>query len=128
MENYNAEQHLYKLKQLTNYNLTEHQFAQLIGRARLYNYLPKKVKLEIPSLLLNDGQISTVASDYYKDDSFCKNEDGNINLWKVYNLFTQANKSSYIDTFLTRNVNAFEFSKGLTKALNGSENYHWFLS
>ncbi|MDR6299899.1 DUF3871 family protein [Mesonia maritima] len=128
LENYNAEQHLYKLKQLTNYNLTEHQFAQLIGRARLYNYLPKKVKLEIPSLLLNDGQISTVASDYYKDDSFCKNEDGNINLWKVYNLFTQANKSSYIDTFLTRNVNAFEFSKGLTKALNGSENYHWFLS
>lgn len=26
--------------------------------------------------------------------------NGEINLWNVYNLFTQANKSSYIDTFL----------------------------
>ena len=41
--------------------------------------------------------------------------DGNINLWNVYNLFTQANKSSYIATFLDRNLNAFEFSKGIQK-------------
>ena len=128
IENYNAEQHITTLKDLTNYDLTEHQFAQLIGRARLYNYLPKKIKNVVPNLFLNDGQLSTVAKDYYKDDAFCKNESGDINLWKLYNLFTQANKSSYIDTFLNRNVNAFDFSKGLTKALNGNENYHWFLS
>lgn len=128
IENYNAEQHITTLKDLTNYDLTEHQFAQLIGRARLYNYLPKKMKNVVPNLFLNDGQLSTVAKDYYKDDAFCKNESGDINLWKLYNLFTQANKSSYIDTFLNRNVNAFDFSKGLTKALNGNENYHWFLS
>ena len=128
IENYNAEQHITTLKDLTNYDLTEHQFAQLIGRARLYNYLPKKMKTVVPNLFLNDGQLSTVAKDYYKDDAFCKNESGDINLWKLYNLFTQANKSSYIDTFLNRNVNAFDFSKGLTKALNGNENYHWFLS
>ena len=128
IENYNAEQHITTLKDLTNYNLTEHQFAQLIGRARLYNYLPKKMKNVVPNLFLNDGQLSTVAKDYYKDDAFCKNENGDINLWRLYNLFTQANKSSYIDTFLNRNVNAFDFSKGLTKALNGNENYHWFLS
>ncbi|WP_241489219.1 DUF3871 family protein [Chryseobacterium indologenes] len=34
--------------------------------------------------------------------------------------------SNYIDTFL--NLNAFEFSKGIQKALNGSSDYHWFLS
>ncbi len=78
--------------------------------------------------MLNDGQVSTVAKDYYLDDSFCRNENGDINLWNVYNLFTGANKSSYIDSFLSRNVNAFDFSKGLAKAINGEYNYHWFLS
>lgn len=128
LQNYEAENHLTKMKQLAQQNLTEHQFAQLIGKARLFNYLPKKDKLDIPELLLNDGQISTVAKDYYQDESFCRNEDGNINLWSVYNLFTQANKSSYIDTFLDRNVNAFEFSNGLAMALNGDSKHHWFLS
>ena len=128
LQNYEAESHLSSMKHLAEQNLTEHQFAQLIGKARLFNYLPKKNKLEIPELMLNDGQISTVAKDYYQDESFCRNDDGNINLWSVYNLFTQANKSSYIDTFLDRNVNAFEFSNGLAMALNGGSNYHWFLS
>jgi len=128
LQEYNAEKHLQTMRQLGDYGLTEHQFAQLIGKARLYNYLPKKERSNIPELQLNDGQVSTVAKDYYQDESFCRNDDGDINLWKVYNLFTQANKSSYIDTFLDRNVNAFNFSKSLVKALNGNENYHWFLS
>jgi len=128
LQEYNAEKHLQTMSQLGDYGLSEHQFAQLIGKARLYNYLPKKERSNIPELQLNDGQVSTVAKDYYQDESFCRNDDGGINLWKVYNLFTQANKSSYIDTFLDRNVNAFNFSKSLVKALNGNENYHWFLS
>ncbi|GLB53444.1 hypothetical protein NBRC110019_24850 [Neptunitalea chrysea] len=69
-----------------------------------------------------------MARDYYQDDSFCKSENGDINLWKLYNLFTQANKSSYIDTFLDRSNNAYSFSNSLLKALNGDNNYHWFLS
>ncbi|MEZ4801157.1 MAG: DUF3871 family protein [Gelidibacter sp.] len=128
LQEYNAEKHLQAMRQLGDYGLSEHQFAQLIGKARLYNYLPKKERSNIPGLQLNDGQVSTVAKDYYQDESFCRNDDGDINLWKVYNLFTQANKSSYIDTFLDRNVNAFNFSKSLVKALNDNENYHWFLS
>ena len=108
IQNYQAEKHLEKMLKLSQKSLTEKQFAQLIGRARLYHYLPKQEKLQIPELLLNDGQISTIAKDYYQDERFCKNEDGNINLWNVYNLFTGANKSSYIDSFLNRNVNAFD--------------------
>ncbi len=46
------------MKQLSQQNLTEQQFAQLIGRARLYHYLPKKEKSLIPELLLNDGYCS----------------------------------------------------------------------
>lgn len=128
LQNYQAEQHLEKMQKFTQYELSEHQFAQLIGRMKLYNYLPKEEKAIIPNFLLNDGQVSTIAKDYYQDERFCKNAEGNINLWNVYNLFTLANKSSYIDTFLNRNLNAFDFTNGLMKALNGNENYHWFLS
>ena len=126
--NYDSEKHLKEMLALTNYSLSEKQFAQLIGRSRLYNYLPKNEKMQIPKLLLNDGQISTIAKDYYQDERFCKNQDGTIILWNVYNLFTSANKSSYIDTFSDRNVNAFEFTNGLKNTLNGDSNYSWFLS
>ncbi len=128
IQNYQAENHLKIMKDFTNYSLTEYQFAQLIGKARLYNHLPKKLKSEIPELSFNDGHFNTIAKDYYQDESFCKDDDGNINLWNVYNLFTQANKSSYIDTFLERNLNAFEFNQGICKAISGNSHYHWFLS
>lgn len=128
LQGYNAKNHLQEMKRLSHQSISEKQFAQLIGRTRLYNYLPKSEKYQIPELMLNDGQISTVAKDYYLDESFCRNKNGDINLWNVYNLFTGANKSSYIDSFLSRNVNAFDFTKGLANAINGDSNYHWFLS
>lgn len=128
MQNYEVEQQLNNMKLLPNYSLTEHQFAQLLGKTRLYQHLPKKEKSQIPLLYFNDGQLNTVAKDYYEDNSFCRNDNGDINLWKVYNLFTQANKSSYIDTFLDRNVNALDFTQGIQKTLDGNSNYHWFLS
>lgn len=128
LQSYNAEQHLSEMKTLTDYSLTESQFASLIGRSRLYQHLPKTEKQKIPLLNFNDSHINTMAKDYYEDKNFCRQEDGRINLWDVYNLFTQANKSSYIDTFLDRNLNAFEFSKGIQKTLIGNSGYHWFLS
>ena len=129
IQGYQAEAHLKTMQEFTNYSLSEHQFAQLVGKARLYQHLSKKVKAEIPQLDFNDGQFSTIAKDYYQDESFCRDDTGNIDLWKVYNLFTQANKSSYIDTFLERNVNAFDFNQGIVKALSGSNSgYAWFLS
>ena len=128
MQNYNAELHLMEMKEFTQDYLSEHQFAQLIGKSRLYQHLPKSEKQKIPMLNFNDSHINTMAKDYYEDKNFCRLDDGRINLWDVYNLFTQANKSSYIDTFLDRNLNAFEFSKGIQKTLNGNFDYHWFLS
>lgn len=128
IQSYQAENHLKLMKDMSNHSLTEHQFAQLVGKARLYNHLPKKLKSEIPELSFNDGHFNTIAKDYYQDESFCKDNEGNINLWNVYNLFTQANKSSYIDTFLERNLNAFEFNQGICKAISGNSDYHWFLS
>lgn len=128
LQNYNAELHLMEMKELTQDYLSEHQFAQLIGKSRLYQHLPKLEKQKIPLLNFNDSHINTMAKDYYEDQNFSRMEDGRINLWNVFNLFTQANKSSYIDTFLDRNLNAFEFTKGVQKTLNGNSSYHWFLS
>ncbi|MGL6126811.1 DUF3871 family protein [Chryseobacterium artocarpi] len=128
LNNYNTEKHLSEMRQFADYSLTEHQFAQLLGRTRLYQHLPKKEKLNIPLLQFTDGHINTITKDYYEDESFCRDNAGDISLWNLYNLFTQANKSSYIDTFLDRNLNAFDFTKGIQQSLNGSSDYHWFLS
>ncbi|WEK69629.1 MAG: DUF3871 family protein [Candidatus Chryseobacterium colombiense] len=128
LNNYNAEKHLSEMKQFADYSLTEHQFAQLLGRTRLYQHLPKKEKLKIPMLQFTDGHINTITKDYYEDESFCRDNAGDINLWNLYNLFTQANKSSYIDTFLDRNLNAFDFTKGIQQSLNDNSDYRWFLS
>ena len=129
MQQYKMEEHVTTLKNLNNFQLSEREFAQIIGKSKLYNYLPKNEKAHIPELLLNDGHINAVAKDYYNDESFCRNANGDINLWKFYNLLTGSNKSSYIDTFLDRGVNAFDFSKGISNALSDSDsNYSWFLS
>ena len=116
------------LKQLGDYELSEMQFANLLGRARMYNHLPKEMKKEIPPLLISDSQVSTVTRQYYGDDVFKRAGSGTINLWNLYNLFTDAVKSSYIDTFLDRNLNAYNFSKGIAEALEGDSPYNWFLN
>lgn len=127
--NYKAQEHLKSMQNLLKQSITEKDFAQIIGKSRLYQYLPKNEKSLIPELLLNDGHINAVAKDYYQDESFCRNANGDISMWQFYNLLTGSNKSSYIDTFLERGVNAFQFSEGITKALSSSNsNYSWFLS
>jgi hypothetical protein len=88
LNSYNAEKHLSEMRQFADYSLTEHQFAQLLGRTRLYQYLPKKEKLNIPLLQFTDGHINTITKDYYEDKSFCRGKNGDINLWNLYNLFT----------------------------------------
>lgn len=128
LNNYNAEKHLSEMKKFAGYSLTEHQFAQLLGRIRLYQHLPKRERQALPLLQFTDGHINTITKDYYEDESFCRDNAGDINLWNLYNLFTQANKSSYIDTFLDRNLNAFDFTKGIQQSLNGNSVYYWFLS
>ncbi|WP_282112345.1 DUF3871 family protein [Maribacter stanieri] len=128
VEGYSCSRHLKRMKDLVSHSLSEKQFAQLIGKSRLYNHLPKAERVQLPELLLNDNHFNTIAKDYFADKSFCKNIDGTINLWHVYNLLTGANKSSYIDTFLDRSVNAFGFAEGVSKAINGDSQYRWFLS
>ncbi|AXE17947.1 hypothetical protein DR864_09470 [Runella rosea] len=124
---YKMNNHLKAMQSMTEAYLTEHQFATMIGRARLYQFLPAEEKKLVPRLHFGDSQISSIARDYYHDVSFCKRDNGDISLWKVYNLFTGANKQSYIDSFLGRSVNAFELVGSISHAIQQQE-YHWFLS
>ena len=79
-------------------------------------------------MVFNDSQMNIVARNYYQDKSFCRSTDGSINLWKVYNLFTGANKNSYIDNYLDRSVNATGFLNGISEALQGNPEYGWFVN
>jgi Domain of unknown function, B. Theta Gene description (DUF3871) len=127
LNNYNADFHLAEMRRLSKCFITESQFAHLLGRARIYQHLSTVEKEDIPALLFGDNQIGTVCKDYYRDNSFCRDSNGNINLWRLYNLFTGANKSSYIDSFLERGVNAYHFIEQIRFGLEGKAS-SWYLN
>ena len=124
---YDMEKHLALMAAYRECAMSESQFAQFLGRCRLYQYLPISERKKLPELLLTDTQIGLVTKSYYDDEHFGKGEDKYIDLWKMYNLFTGANKSSYIDNFLDRANNATDITTGLARALHGDEEYSWFL-
>lgn len=115
-----------QLRDFQNYELTEQQFAQLIGRCRMYRHLPDEIRQDVQELMFGDSQINAICNDYYRDQTFCRHEDGRLNLWRLYNLFTGANKSSYIDTFLDRSVNAFQLTSILRDSIKHGANC-WYL-
>lgn len=127
IEGYNANFHIHALRRLNDYRLSEGQFAHLVGKCRMFSHLPYDLKSKVTPLLLSDTQIGTVVKDFYKDSSFCRDAEGNINLWRLYNLFTSANKSSYIDTFVDRSVNAFQFIEDIKKVLDHKSD-SWYLN
>lgn len=127
VQRYDPMLHLKQMKRMDRALLTEQQFATLIGRCRMYAHVPKELKKEIAPMEFVDTQLGSVVRDYYTDESFCRNADGSINLWKVYNLFTGSNKSSYIDTFLDRADNAYQFTTSLASAVE-NKHYNWFLN
>lgn len=127
-QQYNPNRHLQLMSSFQNSYLTEHQFAQLIGKSKLYQCLPNAQKKLLPSMEFGDTHINAVAKAYYNDKNFRIEEGADaINLWKVYNLFTGANKNSYIDNLLDRSLNATEFVGGISKALHGDNGYKWFI-
>lgn len=125
---YNAKNHLNQMRKLQDYNLTESQFAQLIGKVRLYQYLPAKEKKLLPEFEFTDTHVNLIARNFYRDENFSYSPaKKNINMWQVFNLFTEANKCSYIDTFLSRSTGATNFTQGICEALEGKEGYGWFI-
>ena len=127
-QEYNIAKHLYYMGAFQDSYMTEQQFAQFLGKSRLYQYLPLEQKKSLPQMLMTDTQIGIVAKSFYNDDNFSLPDNQNdISMWNVYNLLTGANKSSYIDNFLDRSLNATQLAEGLNKALYGDCAYSWFI-
>ena len=127
-QEYNAAKHLYYMGAFKDSYMTEHQFAQFLGKSRLYQYLPNEQRKLLPQMLMTDTQIGIVAKSFYHDDNFSlPDNQKEISMWNVYNLLTGANKSSYIDNFLDRAYNATQLVDGLNKALYGDSEYSWFI-
>ena len=124
--NFNLEKDIQLLQSLTQTRLTESQFAQIVGRMRLYQALPSYLQREIPKLLITDSQINNVCRDYYNNPNF-GHKNNTISLFDFHNLLTEANKSSYIDSYVQRGLNATEITVGISKALQGDKEYAWFL-
>lgn len=124
VEGYNPDLHLNWLGSLSKYSLTESQFAHFLGKCRMYYHLPYKEG--IPEVLITDSQISNIVKGYYSDPHFSNNQ-GDISLWNLYNLITDANKSSYIDGFLDRGENSERIIEKLRIGL-GRREQSWLLS
>lgn len=126
IQQFNLEKQLKALQQFTSIQLSETEFAQLVGRSRMYKHLPDNIRKDIPAMLLGDQQLNTVVKDFYKDSNFGCETGGDISLWEFYNLLTGANKSSYIDTFVERTVNAHDFSNGIIQHKTQSKPF-WYM-
>ena len=122
---YNKREHLDKMKRMNDFYLNENQFAHLIGKMKLYPFLDKEFKKTLFPLKINDTQINTIVKDYHLDANFSKSENDKISLWNMYNLFTEANKSTYIDSSLERNVNAYEFVNYIGKLIENSQSNYF---
>ena len=124
--NFNPAREIHLMQTLSQSYLTETQFAQIVGRMRLYQALPNGYQRSVPRLLITDSQINNVCRDYFTNPNF--GAKGNtISMFDFHNLLTESNKSSYIDTYLQRAVNATEVAIGINNALHGDMKYAWFL-
>jgi len=126
ISSFDKERFLGNMERMSRFYLDEVQVAHTIGKMRMYQFLTKSEKVGKLSLSMNDNQIGTVVKNYYEDENFSRSTDRDINLWSFYNLMTDANKSSYIDSNFERNANAFEFISGLANAMQNQEE-NWFL-
>lgn len=126
INSYKKKEHLMCMEKMFQYSLTENQFAHLIGKMKLYPYLSKEEKQTLFPLAINDTQLNIVVRDYHTDAHFSKSRDNTINFWNLYNLLTEANKSTYIDSNLEKNVNAYEFINHLANSIKNDKS-NWFL-
>ena len=85
---YKKKEHLIAMERMFRYSLTENQFANLIGKMKLFPYLSKEEKQTLFPLTINDSQLNIIVKDYHIDTHFCKSDNNTINFWNIHNPFT----------------------------------------
>ena len=120
------------LENLVNTRLSTQEFCNFIGRMRLYQALPAKTRqeLELPEILLGDSQINAATRQFVSNKNFGINGADSISCYQLLQCLNESSKSSYIDTFLSKNKNCVDIATGIQKAIEGrdDENYSWFLT
>lgn len=128
--NPHKEETLQLLENLQSTSISEEVFCKIIGRLRLYQFLPPLEQKKLPSLNIGDQAVSAMVKGYVSNPNFGKKEGEEIACWNLLQYANEAVKSAYIDRWLERNQNCTDFALGIQKALNGhdTEGYSWYLS
>jgi hypothetical protein len=126
INSYDKKKHLQEMNEMSKFSIDETQFAHLIGKMKMYSFLDKETKQKLFHLNINDNQINSIIRDYHIDPNFARFKNGAIDFWRLYNLFTEAAKSAYIDTNFEKNVNAYEFINYLANFIKNDRS-NWFL-
>lgn len=118
------------LENLSSTTISEEQFCQIIGRMRLYQFLPLAEQKQLPPLTIGDQAVNAMVKNYISNPNFGKKEGKDFTTWNLVQLANEAVKQSYIDKWLDRNQNCTDFAIGIQKAINGedTEGYSWFLN
>ena len=118
------------LENLSSTTISEEQFCQIIGRMRLYQFLPLAEQKQLPPLTIGDQAVNAMVKNYISNPNFGKKEGEDFTAWNLMQLANEAVKQSYIDKWLDRNQNCTDFAIGIQKALKGedTEGYSWFLN
>lgn len=125
ISNYDYKEHVDKMQSLTKCSIDMQQFSHMIGKLKLVQYSKEQYQNSMQNLEINDKQINSVVKGYLADENFGVQNNQTIDLWKLYNLFTEAIKSSYIDSFLQRHKQVGEFIQKLAYCLkNDIPNYY----
>jgi hypothetical protein len=128
---YNVEKDIATIRKMKEIIYTGEQIRNLIGNSRLITAMPQPMLKELADrnilnryqFPLSDTQMMHLTKGYFTDKNFRCNEDHSISAWNLYNLMTSALKSSYIDTFGERNVQASD----LISSMITNNGYSWML-
>lgn len=118
------------LENLQSTQISEELFCKIIGRMRLYQFLPLSEQKKLPSLIIGDQAVNAMVKNYVSNPNFGKKDGEEITAWNLMQLSNEAVKQSYIDKWLDRNQNCTDFAIGIQKAIEGNdtEGYSWFLN
>lgn len=86
------------LEGLCNTVLSEEQFCQILGRMRLYQFLPVNEQKQLPSLTIGDQAVNAMVRGYVSNPNFGKREGEDITTWNLMQLMNESVKGAYIDT------------------------------
>lgn len=127
--NPHKEETLRLLENLQSTEISETQFCTIIGRMRLYQFLPTIEQKQLPSLTIGDQAVNAMVKNYVSDPNFSKKDGEPYTLWNLLQNANEAVKQAYIDRWLDRNQNCTDFVLGIQDAMNGNvqSSYNWFL-